>query len=228
MQKIKLGLFFLLFSSSIFGQPKINSVLKQKLDSIFNEDQKWRELFATGLVQTKSDSLAESFKIEKKELFSYVLKMTSLSDSLNIIEIEKVIKEYGYPGKTLVGTETNNAAFFVIQHSKKIDKYLPIIKKAAIKKEISFQLYAMMLDRSLMYKGKEQIYGTQGQIIEGISPLTGKKERVSIIWPITNAENINKKRKEVGFESTVEEYAKEMGIDYKIYTLEDIQKMKRL
>ena len=178
MQKIKLGLFFLLFSSSIFGQPKINSVLKQKLDSIFNEDQKWRELFATGLVQTKSDSLAESFKIEKKELFSYVLKMTSLSDSLNIIEIEKVIKEYGYPGKTLVGTETNNAAFFVIQHSKKIDKYLPIIKKAAIKKEISFQLYAMMLDRSLMYKGKEQIYGTQGQIIEGISPLTGKKERV--------------------------------------------------
>jgi hypothetical protein len=45
--------------------------------------------------------------------------------------VEDIIMKFGYPGRTLVGEETCDAAWNVIQHSVKIDKYLEVIKKAA-------------------------------------------------------------------------------------------------
>ena len=141
--------------------------------------------------------------------------------------MEQIIKEYGYPGISLVGPETNEAAYYVIQHSTKIDKYLSLIKKAADKKELRFTLYAQMLDRSLMYKGKEQIYGTQGKGLQVLNKETGTKEFKTVIWPIKDVADVNKRRKKAGFKSTVEQYAKQsLGIDYKILTLEDIKKMQ--
>jgi hypothetical protein len=126
----------------------------------------------------------------------------------------------------LVGTPTNEAAFYVIQHSQNIDKYLPVIKEAADKKELPFKLYAMMLDRSLMDNGKEQIYGTQGIGFQITNPQTGKKESKMIIWPIKNSTTVNKKRKKAGFDQTVEDNAKRLGIDYKALTLQEVKSMK--
>jgi hypothetical protein len=51
-------------------------------------------------------------------------------DSVNLLEIENSINTYSYPGKSLVGEPASKAVFYVIQHSNKIDKYLPIIRKA--------------------------------------------------------------------------------------------------
>ena len=227
MQKLTLGIFILFFSLSTFGQSKINLTLKNELDSILSEDQNLRELISSDLLQTKSDSLASVFKIDKKDLVPYIIKQIPISDSLNLIRVEQIIKEYGYPGISLVGPETNEAAYYVIQHSTKIDKYLSLIKKAADKKELRFTLYAQMLDRSLMYKGKEQIYGTQGKGLQVLNKETGTKEFKTVIWPIKDVADVNKRRKKAGFKSTVEQYAKQsLGIDYKILTLEDIKKMQ--
>jgi hypothetical protein len=227
MQKLTIGIFILFISLSTIGQSKINLTLKNELDSILFEDQNLRELISSNLLQTKSDSLASVFKIEKKDLVPYIIKQIPISDSLNLIRVEQIIKEYGYPGISLVGPETNEAAYYVIQHSTKIDKYLPLIKKAADKKELQFTLYAQMLDRSLMYKGKEQIYGTQGKGLQVLNKETGAKEFKTVIWPIKDVAEANKRRKKAGFKLTVEEYAKQsLGIDYKILTLEDIKKMQ--
>ena len=227
MQKLTIGIFILFFSLSALGQTKINLTLKKELDSILFEDQNLRELFSSNLLQTKRDSLASVFKIDKKDLGPYIIKQISISDSLNLIRVEQIIKEYGYPGISLVGPETNEAAYYVIQHSTKIDKYLSLIKKAADKKELRFTLYAQMLDRSLMYKGKEQIYGTQGKGLEVLNKETGAKEFKTVIWPIKDVAEANKRRKKAGFKLTVEEYAKQsLRIDYKILTLEDIKKMQ--
>ncbi|MBP7500948.1 MAG: hypothetical protein KA796_13960 [Chryseobacterium sp.] len=138
-------------------------------------------------------------------------------------EIEKIISKYGYPGKTLVGEPENNTAFFVIQHSNKIPKYLPLIKREAEKGEIKFILYAMMLDRYLMEKGEEQIYGTQGY------GFFSKDKSVDFIWPIKNPEKVNELRKKAGFKQTVEEYAKDLygnDFQYKIYTIEEVKKLQ--
>jgi hypothetical protein len=227
MQKLTIGIFILFFSLSAWGQTKINLTLKKELDSILFEDQNLRDLISSELLQTKSDSLAKVFNINKTELIPYIIKQIPISDSLNLVRVEQIIKQFGYPGLSLVGPETNEAVYYVIQHSKKIDKYLPLIKKAADKKELQFTLYAQMLDRSLMYNGKEQIYGTQGKFIEVLNFETGKKERKGIIWPIKDPKNVNNKRKAAGFKTTVEENTKEMmGIKYEVLTLEDIKKMQ--
>ncbi|HJY11891.1 MAG TPA: DUF6624 domain-containing protein, partial [Flavobacterium sp.] len=146
-------------------------------------------------------------------------------DSINLIRIEKIIAVYGYPGKTLVGEPTNESAWFVIQHTSKIANYLPMIEEAAKKGEIPFTKYAMMQDRYLTQQGKEQIYGTQGQGKQITNKETGKKEFFNYISPIQNPEKVNELRKKAGFTSTVEENAKRLGIEYKVYTLDEIAKI---
>ena len=114
----------------------------------------------------------------------------------------------------------------MIQHSRVIDKYLPQIKEAAEKKELPFHLYAMMLDRSLMFQGKEQVYGSQGSGFQVKDPATGQMQMKWVIWPIKDAATVNERRKAAGFDLTVEANAKRMDIDYVVYTLEEIQKMQ--
>lgn len=226
MQKLIIVLFILNINLTILAQNKINTALKIELDSIYKKDQNLRELISSGLLQTKADSICDSYKIPKSELLNYIIKTIPILDSLNLLRVEQIIKEYGYPGKTLVGTETNEAAYYVIQHSHNIDKYLPIIKKAADKKEIEFKLYAKMLDRYLMYKGKEQIYGTQGKGFETTNSETGKKEWKTVIWPIANVKEVNNRRKKAGFETTIEENAKNIGIAFENLSIEEVKQMQ--
>lgn len=225
MQKLMTGLLILIFNLSCFGQ-NINSALKQELDSIYAQDQNLRQVAATNLYRIKADSLADAYKIPKSELTNYIFKTIPIIDSLNIVRVAQIIKQYGYPGKSLVGEKTNEAAFYVIQHSKRIDKYLPDIKKAAEKKELPFNLYAMMINRSLMYHGKEQIYGTQGKDLGVHNTKNGTKEYIAIIWPIKDPSNVNMRRKKAGFELTVEEYAKLLGTEYKPLTIAQVKAMQ--
>jgi hypothetical protein len=146
-------------------------------------------------------------------------------DSLNLIKVEEIIKLYGYPGKSLVGEPTNIAAWYVIQHSSKIGEYLSMIEKEAKKKEIPFTYFAKMQDRFLTQQGKEQIYGTQGQMKQITNKETGKKEFFNYVSPIENPTSVNDRRRKAGFTTTVEENAKEMGMEYKVYTLDEIKKM---
>lgn len=225
MQRIIFGLLILPWCLFTQGQTTSNSTLKRELDSIYAADQKYRELLFSDVLKTKADSVATLFGISTKELPNYLMHKMQETDSSNLKRIEEILQLYGYPGCSLVGTPTNEAAFYIIQHSPNIEKHLPLIKRAADEKELPFRLYAMMLDRSLMYNGEEQIYGTQGKGIEITSPQTGKKEFKMIIWPIKDPKSVNDRRKEAGFEQTVEENAKRLGIDYKALTLEDVKKL---
>ncbi|MDX1333813.1 MAG: DUF6624 domain-containing protein, partial [Robiginitalea sp.] len=141
-------------------------------------------------------------------------------DQQNIVFIDSVLAQYGYPGKSLVGEPTNRAAWYVIQHSDRIDDFLPQIKIAAETGELPFRLYAMMLDRSLMDRGMPQRYGTQA-----MTYFWGTSEEVHLIWPVEDPENVNARRKEAGFGQTIEAYALDLldGEPYKIYTLEEVR-----
>jgi hypothetical protein len=85
----------------------------------------------------------------------------------------------------------------------------------------------MMLDRSLMYHGKEQIYGTQAKGFSVIDAKTGKESMNMFIWPIKDPESVNARRKQGGFEQTVEENAKRLGVDYKVLTLKQVEEMQQ-
>ncbi|MCF6279743.1 MAG: hypothetical protein L3J14_05285 [Flavobacteriaceae bacterium] len=75
-----------------------------------------------------------------------------------------------------------------------------------------------MEDRNLMYKGIEQIYGTQ---IKGQSNKEG--EWIYYLWPVKNIDSVNILRKNVGFEQSIEEYVKEKGVDFKLYKLNELK-----
>ena len=126
-------------SNIIQGQDHINTTLKKELDSIHVEDQKYRSIMSLNM-DVKGDSLAQVFGVSRVALPDHLWKLQLQVDSTNIIRLQQIIREVGYPGKTLVGTPTNEAAFYVIQHSRVIDQYLPLLKEAAEKKEISFGL----------------------------------------------------------------------------------------
>lgn len=65
-----------------------------------------------------------------------------------------------------------------------------------------------------MYQGKEEVYGTQIKGRMFINPET--KEELGFkyfIWPLKDRTNINKLRKFVGIEQTIEELTKSMDIE---------------
>ena len=77
---------------------------------------------------------------------------------------------------------------------------------------------AMMEDRYLMNEGKPQIYGTQGMSYDD--------ERGSLIWPIENPETVNERRLKVGYDQTIEEYAKLLfgdDFEYKVISINEIK-----
>nr|WP_294945923.1 DUF6624 domain-containing protein [uncultured Mucilaginibacter sp.] len=220
------GVTLVLALLSIVLKAQVNLPLKHELDSIYALDQKYRAFISVKLDSARIDSLAKVYNVPKTGLTDYLWKLQTAADSSSTKRIEAIIKQYGYPGKTLVGEPTNEAVFYVLQHSTKIDQYLDVVKQAADKKELPFRLYAMMKDRSLMYNNKEQIWGTQAKGMGITDPETKKSAWKFFIWPIADQQGVNKRRKEAGFEQTVEENAKRLGLTYKVYTLTDVKNGK--
>jgi cupin superfamily acireductone dioxygenase involved in methionine salvage len=205
--------------TSNFSQSKINIELRQELETVLLKDQGIRKLLSSNISAERKAQLLSEMKISEKDLegnkkYSLIREI----DSANLESVEEIINKYGYPSKSIVGEAANKAIFYVIQHSKKIDKYLPLIRKATKNGDVATTSLALMEDRNLMYKGVEQIYGTQ---IKGQTNKRG--EWIYFLWPIKNADSINIRRKEAGFQQTIEEYAKEMDVEFKLYKINELK-----
>ena len=200
------------------AQPSLDLELKQQLDSIAELDQKYRILMS-GSIEDRAE-LAEELGLPEGDVSNETLwGLQSAVDESNMIFVEKIFKEKGYPGKSMVGEESAQAAWYVLQHNPdKIPEYLTMIKKAGEAGELSYTAVAMMEDRYLMNAGKAQIYGTQGMSYDN--------ELGSFIWPIEDPENVNERRLKAGYTQTIEEYAKALfgdDFEYKVLTLDDIK-----
>lgn len=208
------------------SQMPVNHELKEKLDEILFKDQILREYTDNETTAERKNEIEKITKLDENYLQQNAWNLIRSADSANIITIENIIAKYGYPGKSLVGEPTNTAAFYVIQHSDKIEKYYPIIEKAGKRGELPFKYAAMMLDRKLTGELKPQVYGTQLAFRRITNPKTGTPENFMYVLPIEDAKNVNKRRKKAGFDTTVEENAKRFGIEYKEYTYEELNDIK--
>lgn len=217
--KRTITILFVFVSGIALGQHKINVVLKKQLDSVMILDQKYRDTLTILMNPQKVDSVSKNLSFAPGQAMNHYWALQNRLDSLNVIFIEGVFKKYGYPGKTLVDTPANESAWYIIQHSKKIHQYLPMMKKSAYNNELPFHLYAMMLDRDLMYNGKEQVYGSQGSCL----PLKNGKNIGCYIWPIKDAVTVNQRRRKAGFDQTVERNATRIGIVYSVITMDEVK-----
>ncbi len=198
-------------------ETSINIELQKQLEAIRLKDQGIRQLLDPNITDDKKQHLLDTLNISPDNFEENKYKIYMSYDSANLADVEKIFNEFGYPGKSLVGKRTSVVPFLVIQHSDKIEKYLPLIKSAGEQGEISMKMVVMMEDRYLMEKGEEQMYGTQV-----MSKRTENGEMIQFVWPIKNPDSVNILRKSVGFKSTLEEYVQRFGIEYKKYTLEEV------
>lgn len=214
--KTYLLLLFLLPSLALAQRSALNLPLRHELDSLYRVDQVYRAAMFADNKQHLVDSIAAARHFPAADAQPRLIGLMLQTDSSDMRRVQAIIQRYGYPGKTLVGAPANEAAFYVIQHSSRISQYLPLIKQAADQGELPFRLYAMMLDRQLMYAGKPQVYGTQGRNYNGYP---------GFIWPIEDPAHVNERRKKAGFELSVEENAKRMQMEYHPLTLEQVRQL---
>ncbi|MCF6298234.1 MAG: hypothetical protein L3J08_09685 [Flavobacteriaceae bacterium] len=116
-----------------FEQVKINVELKDKLETILLKDQGIRKIVSGNLsdkikIELLTEMNINESDIEGNKIYGLIREI----DSTNLLEVERIIKKYGYPSKSLVGEPANKAVFYVIQHSNKVDEYLPLISCSLI------------------------------------------------------------------------------------------------
>lgn len=211
----------ILWICALSGVCQINPSLKRELDSMYVLDQQYRTyLMEVSSNQSLADSLMTALKI-KENLQGVLWAYQSRIDSMNLIRTEQIIKVYGYPGSSLVGKPTNEATFYIVQHSPKIDAYFPLIRQAAQTSELPFYLSAMMEDRLLTERLRPQIYGTQ----VACYPLrTDFAKQECFVWPIQNPVTVNQRRAKAGFTQSVEDNAKRLGVIYKPLTMAEAKR----
>jgi hypothetical protein len=184
------------------GLKTYNLGLIKKIDSIIIEDQKWRKrgTYYDNTHDVRSFDEIERFKITRN---------ISVTDSLNYFVLLKIINEHGYPNYDLVGEETSNNFWALVQHQDKHIKFqdsiLILLKKEVDRNKASKSNYAYLVDRVLVNKNKKQIYGTQMRI--------NRKTNSYEPHPVKNRKNLNKRRATMGLISE-QEYIKTMNSKY--------------
>ena len=142
--KIIFTLLISLITLCAFAQK--NKPLAQRLDSIYEADQKYREL----AMRFDGDSIWE---------------IINKQDSINQVKVISILDKYGWLGADEVGKNGNAALFLVIQHSdiKTQEKYLPLMKEAVKSGKALASELALLIDRIEMRNDRLQIYGSQVQ-----------------------------------------------------------------
>ena len=136
-------------------------------------------------------------------------KQIHYNDSVNLVRIEAIIDEHGWPEKSLVGEDLADVPFLVLQHCSDVEtmeKYLPLLEEAVKNEELDKASFAMYADRLKMFKGEDQLYGTQ---------LSWDYDNDEYqLYPVEDEENLNARRAEMGL-STIEAYLEHFGMEYK-------------
>lgn len=177
----------------------INASLKKMIDSLVEEDQKWRELWVA------------SYNHEPTGMFSEKEISTNLhrTDSLNYFHLKKIIREIGYPNYDKVGTVSSYNFWLLMQHQDNHpqfqDSVLTLMKVEVDKRKAAPENYAYLLDRVRVNTNRLQVYGTQMEV----DP-TGTTFQPR---PVEDIANLNSRRKSVGL-SSIEEYTRTMNERY--------------
>lgn len=126
--------------------------------------------------------------------------LTALSKAMgehheeNLLRLQHLIREKGWPELSAVGEEAAYAAGNVINHGdlETRQRYLPILKAACERGEADWSRYAHILDRTELELGNPQVYGTQMELNEE----TGRYEP----RPIVDHPHVDERRAEKGME----------------------------
>lgn len=189
MKKNIIAIVLILFSLSLcFGQT--NQSLADKINKMYELDQS---------VQT--DVIIANQSGATKEKMDELFKKVPETFKKHIPILKQIIAENGYPTYDLVGKESGDKFFTMIQHSDADLQFqkdcLKIIAKLVKKKQANSRSFAYLTDRVNINSGKPQIYGTQ----------LDYKDDKAVPKNLKDPKNVNKRRLEMGLEP-LEDYLK--------------------
>jgi len=203
MKKIAAIIISLLIVNISFGQNQnknnVYPSIRAQLDTIYTLDQQYRRQMS---------------EIEKKygtqsEEFTTLLLQIQETDSLTLIEVEKILDKHGWLGAEIIGEQGNKTLFYVIQHSDLETqlKYLPMMREAVQLGNARKIDLALFEDRIAVRQGKRQIYGSQifkdydnGEVY---------------VWPLIEPEKVNERRAAIGL-GPIEDYVTRVGITWDV------------
>ena len=166
------------------AEAKLNMPLIEELNTIYDDDQKYRAQY---------DEVLQKFGRQSPEMQTLVKNMNTTDES-NLVKVKNILDKYGWLGPDIIGNKGNSALFAVIQHSdlQTQEKYLPMMQDAVKKGNAKAQSLALLEDRVALRQGKKQIYGSQ----IGINPKTNEY----YVSPLQDPDNVDKRRASVGLE----------------------------
>ena len=154
----------------------MNEQLREKLLLMKAEDERVREELA------KTGELFDGYHA--------VMERVHLE---NARELEELIDEHGWTGKSLVGEDGAEAAWLVAQHAISLPafsrKCLKFVEKAVAENEAEPYQFAYLHDRICYFENRPQRFGTQSDWNEH-----GKME----VWQLEDETKVNDLRAEVG------------------------------
>lgn len=164
------------------AEANLNKPLAAKLDSIYIDDQKYRQQIG---------DIEKKFGWNSEEMQAH-WKIIQEKDSVNLIQVTGILDQYGWLGADVVGEQGNSTLFLVIQHADKLtqEKYLPMMRDAVKNGRAKGSSLALLEDRVALRQGKRQIYGSQ----------IGRDETTNLYFvsPLEDPDNVDKRRAEVG------------------------------
>lgn len=128
----------------------------------------------------------------------------------NFLELERLLKIYGWPTYNDVGKLAADGPLLIINHHEKEEirlKYLPQIKQACLAKQGSCVEYAKIKDRALVNTDKLQLYGMQFEynVNNQLVPL-----------PIFEPEYVDERRKEIGLPPLKQYLKRKINYDFNV------------
>ncbi|MDJ0907253.1 MAG: hypothetical protein QNJ00_06195 [Woeseiaceae bacterium] len=111
------------------------------------------------------DERTRSELVASGELFDGYHPRMAAVHAANAAALERIVNEWGWPGKSLVGEKGADAAWTVLQHSIGYPglqrSCLPLLEDAATAGEVPAHQPAFLEDRICCFEGRPQRYGTQ-------------------------------------------------------------------
>lgn len=111
------------------------------------------------------DEATRSDLVASGELYDGYHPRMAAIHTMNATALERIVDEWGWPGKSLVGEKGAEAAWIVLQHSiahPELQRMcLPLLTAAAAAGDIPAQRVAFLEDRICCFEGRPQRYGTQ-------------------------------------------------------------------
>ncbi len=185
------------------GAASSSEAVRRELVKMGEDVQKHRQEM---MVLMDRLAVSDSEKVAKK--WRQAVERQNALDNKNRQRLDDIVKEYGWPKRSVFGEEACGVAFLIVQHAE-LDyqkKYLPLIKEAVARKETRQSDLAMLEDRILTREGKKQIFGTQLRL--------NQTTQIMELYPIEDEENVNARRTAVGLEPLAQYLKRAFGIDY--------------